>query len=254
MSECKILLSGANGRLGRAIIASAGEAGCRIIAGVDIAPTAGTIPMYGSLSELPELDADCIVDCSHHTAALPLLAFAKEHKLPVVICTTGHTPEEVAAIHEAAQTISVFYSRNMSVGINLLIGLAKKAASVLGDDFDIEIVEKHHNKKLDAPSGTALMIADAISESVSYEPEYVYERQSKRAPRSKNEIGIHSIRGGTIVGEHDVIFAGTDEVITLSHQAASREVFARGALRAAKFVKGRAPGFCNMETLVDETL
>lgn len=254
MSECKILLSGANGRLGRAIIASAEEAGCRITAGVDIAPVAGAIPMYSSLSELPELDIDCIVDCSHHTAVLPLLGFAKEHKLPIVICTTGHTPEEVAAINEAAEDIPVFYSRNMSVGINLLIGLAKKAASVLGEDFDIEIVEKHHNKKLDAPSGTALMIADAISESVSYEPEYVYERQSKRAPRQKTEIGIHSIRGGTIVGEHDVIFAGTDEVITLSHQAASREVFARGALRAAKFVKGRAPGFCNMETLVDETL
>lgn len=246
-----ILLSGANGRLGRAIIAASGAAGCRIIAGIDITPVAGEIPVYQSANDVPELQIDCIIDCSHHSAAIPLLDFAKKRRLPIVICTTGHTEDEVKAIHAAAAEIPVFYSRNMSVGINLVIALAKKAAAILGDDFDIEIIEKHHNKKLDAPSGTALMIADAISDSVSYEPEYVYERQSKRAPRAKNEIGIHSVRGGTIVGEHEVIFAGNDEVVTISHQAASREVFAQGALRAAKYLAGKTPGFYNMETMLE---
>lgn len=251
MNECKILLSGANGRLGKAIIASATEAGCKVIAGVDVTPSVGELPIYASINDVPELEIDCIIDCSHHTAAIPLLAFAKKRNLPVVICTTGHTDEETAAIHAAAADIPVFFSRNMSVGINLILGLAKKAAAVLGDDFDIEIVEKHHNKKLDAPSGTALMIADAVSEAVDYTPEYVYERQSKRAQREKTEIGIHSVRGGTIVGEHEVIFAGTDEVITISHSAASREVFARGALRAAKFMTGKTAGFYNMETMLE---
>ena len=245
-----ILLSGANGRLGKAIIAAAGDAGCKIIAGIDITPVAGEIPVYQSANDVPELQIDCIIDCSHHSAAVPLLDFAKSRGIPIVICTTGHTEDEVKAIHAAAAEIPVFYSRNMSVGINLVIALAKKAAAILGDDFDIEIIEKHHNKKLDAPSGTALMIADAISDSVSYEPEYVYERQSKRAPRAKNEIGIHSVRGGTIVGEHEVIFAGNDEVVTISHQAASREVFAQGALRAAKYLAGKTPGFYNMETML----
>lgn len=251
MPQTNILLSGANGRLGKAIIASASETDCRVAAGIDPVPTAGNIPVYPSIAEIPDnLVFDCIVDCSHHTAAIPLLDYAKSKNLPIVICTTGHTEEETAAIHAAAEFIPVFYSRNMSVGINLILLLAKKAASVLGEDFDIEIIEKHHNKKLDAPSGTALMIADAISDSLDYSPEYVYERQSKRAPRQKTEIGIHSVRGGNIVGEHEVIFAGTDEVITISHSAASREVFARGALRAAKFIAAQKPGFYNMESML----
>lgn len=250
MSNCKILLSGANGRLGRAIIAAASD-DLRVVAGIDPNPAVGELPIYRSINDLPELDIDCIVDCSHHTAAIPLLEYAKEKKLPIVICTTGHTEEETAAIHAAAAQIPVFYSRNMSVGINLIIALARKAAAMLGEDFDIEIIEKHHNKKLDAPSGTALMIADAISNTVDYEPEYVYERQSKRVPREKNEIGIHSIRGGTIVGEHEVIFAGKDEVVTIAHSAASREVFAQGAIRAAKYICDKAPGFYNMETMLD---
>jgi len=236
MSEIKIILSGAGGRLGRAIMVSAAEAGCRIVAGIDIQPFAGEVPVYASVAEVPDMDADCIIDCSHHSAILPLLGFAKERKLPIVICTTGHTEDENAAIHAAASEIPVFHSRNMSVGINLLIELAKKAASVLGEDFDVEIIEQHHNKKLDAPSGTALMIADAISDNIGHTTEYTYERQSKRQVRDRKEIGIHSVRGGTIVGEHEVIFAGTDEVIRISHSAASREVFARGALRAAKYM------------------
>ena len=250
MPETKILLYGALGRLGSAVRAAEGDK-YKIVAGIDVAPAAESIPIFQKPADIPaDLAIDCIIDCSHHTAIGPLLDFAISRSIPTVICTTGHTEEETALIHAAADKIPVFFSRNMSVGINLLIQLAKKAASVLGEDFDIEIVEKHHNKKLDAPSGTALMIADAVSDSVEYEPEYTYERQSRREPRRKNEIGIHSVRGGTIVGEHEIIFAGCDEVITISHSAASREVFARGALRAAGYLADKPKGFYNMETLV----
>lgn len=247
MSNCKILLSGANGRLGRAIIAAASD-DLRVVAGIDPNPAVGELPIYRSINELPELDIDCIVDCSHHTAAIPLLEYAKEKKLPIVICTTGHTEEETAAIHAAAAQIPVFYSRNMSVGINLIIALARKAAAMLGEDFDIEIIEKHHNKKLDAPSGTALMIADAIGENKDHP--YVYDRHAVRRQRERGEIGLHSVRGGTIVGEHEVMFCGKDEVITLSHSAASREVFATGALRAAHFMVDKPAGFYNMDHVV----
>lgn len=251
MQEIKILLSGAMGRLGRAIIESAKESEYKIIAGIDIAPAAMGIPIYPSPSEVPaSLGVDCIIDCSHHTAIGPLLALAQERGLPIVVCTTGHTEEETALIHSAAEKIPVFFSRNMSVGINLLIKLAKQAAEILGKDFDVEIIEKHHNRKLDAPSGTALMIADSVAPILGDDTEYTYERQSRREPRRKNEIGIHSVRGGTIVGEHEVIFAGADEVITISHSAASRDVFACGALRAAGYMVGKPKGFYNMETLV----
>ncbi|MBQ8508308.1 MAG: 4-hydroxy-tetrahydrodipicolinate reductase [Clostridia bacterium] len=250
MPEIKILLSGAMGRLGRAVTAACEESDVyKVVAGVDIQPAAEKFPVYAKPADC-DCDVDVIIDCSHHTAVGPLLDYAIEKKLPVVICTTGHTVSEVTRIHEAAASIPVFYSRNMSVGINLLIELAKKAAKVLGEDFDIEIIEKHHNKKLDAPSGTALMIADAVADTVYYEPEYVYERQSRRQARDKKEIGIHSVRGGTIVGEHEILFAGTDEVITISHQAASRDVFARGAIRAAGYVVGKEPGFYDMSTML----
>ncbi len=251
MQEIKILLSGAMGRLGRAITESASESGCRIVAGIDINQTAGEIPVYQSPLDLADdISVDCIIDCSHHSAIGPLLEYAVGHNLPIVVCTTGHTDEETALIHSAAEKIPVFFSRNMSVGINLLIQLAKQAAEVLGRDFDVEIIERHHNRKLDAPSGTALMIADAVAPILGDDTEYTYERQSRREPRRKNEIGIHSVRGGTIVGEHEIMFAGCDEVITIQHSAASREVFARGALRAARYLVGKPKGFYNMETLV----
>lgn len=167
-----------------------------------------------------------------------------------MLCTTGYSAEQVAQVHEAAKDLPVFYSRNMSIGINLLIGLAQKAAQVLGDDFDIEIVEQHHNQKIDAPSGTALMIADAIAESRDIESHYVYDRHSQRKKREKSEIGIHSVRGGTIVGEHEVIFAGNAEVIRLSHSAQSKEVFAAGAVNAACYMKGRPAGLYDMSDLI----
>jgi 4-hydroxy-tetrahydrodipicolinate reductase len=148
----------------------------------------------------------------------------------------------------ASERVAVFFSRNMSLGINLLISLCRRAAATLGADFDIEIIEKHHNKKLDAPSGTALMIADALSEDAEHA--YVYDRHAERRARAKGEIGLHAVRGGTIVGEHEVLFCGKDEVVTLSHSAASREVFATGAIRAARFMKGKATGFYNMDDVI----
>ena len=167
-----------------------------------------------------------------------------------MIATTGLSEEQIEQIRQTAKIIPVFFSANMSLGISLLCELAKKAAKVLGSDFDIEIVEKHHNRKVDAPSGTALMLADAVCEELEHQPQYIYDRHSRRAARSKNEIGIHSIRGGTIVGEHDIIFAGHDEVITLSHSAASKEVFAQGAVNAALFLVNQKPGLYNMGDLV----
>ena len=220
----------------------------KIVAGIDIAPSVDTIPIFATPDEV-NVEVDAIIDFSHHSATPKLLEFAIANKIPVVVCTTGHTDEETALIKAAAEKIPVFFSRNMSVGINLLIELAKQAAKVLAD-YDIEIVEKHHNKKLDAPSGTALMIADEVADTVDFDAQYVYERQSKREARGKNEIGISSVRGGTIVGEHDIMFCGADEIITISHSAASREVFARGALRAAAYIAGKAPGFYDMSTMI----
>ncbi len=250
MKEVRILLSGAMGRLGRAVrSASTGSGEYKIVAGIDVVPAAENIPIYAHPSDV-NVECDAIIDCSHHTAVGPLLKYALEKGIPTVICTTGHTEEETALIREAAKKIPIFYSRNMSVGINLLIELAKKAASILGSDYDIEIIEKHHNKKLDAPSGTALMIADAVADTVPYDAEYTYERESRREARKKNEIGISSVRGGTIVGEHEILFAGLDEVITISHSAASRDVFATGALRAAAYIAGKPAGSYDMSMMI----
>ena len=162
---------------------------------------------------------------------------------------SGHTEEEIGAIRQASSRIPVLYSRNMSLGINLLLDLVQRAATVLGEEYDVEIVEAHHNKKLDAPSGTALMLADAIRD-VREESEYVYDRHSVRRERAPEEIGIHSVRGGTIVGEHEVIFAGTDEVIRISHSAYSRDVFATGAVRAALFAADAKPGMYSMKEML----
>lgn len=247
----RILLSGANGRMGRVIadIVSQRE-DCKIVAGVDLNTSAySDFPIYPSPAEVGA-EADVIIDFSNPAALDGLLAFAKAKKLPIVIATTGYTPEQVAKIRESAEEIPVFFSFNMSLGVNLLVSLAKKAAEVLGGQFDIEIVEKHHNQKLDAPSGTALMIADAINETMDNTMNYQYDRHSQRKKRDKNEIGIHSVRGGTIVGEHEVIFAGRDEVITLTHQAMSRQIFAVGSVNAALFLKDQPAGMYDMSKMI----
>ena len=244
-----IMLCGCGGRMGAAVIAAAKEAGDRIVAGVDINPASDSpFPIFTSPDEI-QGRAEVIVDFSHHSALQGLLDYATKSRTPIVVCTTGHTEDELAAMKTASQAVPVFFSRNMSLGINLLIALCRRAATALGDAFDIEIIEKHHNQKLDAPSGTALMIADAISEEK--ERPYVYDRHAERRARAKGEIGLHAGRGGTIVGEHEVMFCGKDEVITLSHSAASREVFATGALRAAHFMAGKPAGLYNMDHVVE---
>ena len=232
----RIILSGCNGRMGHAVAAIAEQYDAVIAAGVDrvIQPSA-SFPIYQNIAEYTGV-ADDIIDFSHVSALPSILNYAVEKQIPAILATTGYQPSDLAAVDEAAHHVPLFRSANMSVGINLLAMLTKKAASILGENYDIEIVEKHHNQKLDAPSGTALILADAASSAFSEGRQYVYDRHAVRKPRSKDEIGIHSIRGGTICGDHDVIFAGYNEVITLSHSVSSREVFASGALRAAQYM------------------
>ena len=224
---------------------------CAIVAGVDLSEKAnGAFPVYSSLGEVKE-SAQVVVDFSHPSALSSILDFCRSHPgTAAVLCTTGYSAEQTKEIQEAAKELPLFYSRNMSLGVNLLIELAKKAEAVLGDTFDVEIVEMHHNQKIDAPSGTALMIADAINQVRDESMQYVYDRHSQRKKREKREIGLHSVRGGTIVGEHQVIFAGQSEVLTLSHSAQSKELFASGAVNAAVFMEGKTPGLYDMSHLI----
>jgi 4-hydroxy-tetrahydrodipicolinate reductase len=238
------------GHMGREVasLVLSGYRGTTLAAGVDVNGYDGNAVCHASLGDVTER-CDCIIDFSHRSATASLLEYAVAHNLPVVLCTTGHTEEEITAIRQASAYIPVLYSRNMSLGINLLLELVQRAAAVLGEEYNVEIVEAHHNKKLDAPSGTALMLADAIRD-VREESEYVYDRHSVRRERAPEEIGIHSVRGGTIVGEHEVIFAGTDEVIRISHSAYSRDVFATGAVRAALFAAEAKPGMYSMKEML----
>lgn len=250
-----IILCGCNGKMGHVVVSSAlsGDS-CNIVCGVDaFGENNYKFPTYKNFSQINE-KADVVIDFSNPASLDDLLEYCINNSIPVVICTTGYSPEQVNKITEASKKIPVFYSGNMSLGVNLLIELAKQATKVLGNDFDIEIVEKHHNQKVDAPSGTALMIADGISEELEKEPQYVYDRHAYRRKRSKDEIGIHAIRGGTIVGEHDVIFAGHDEVVTISHQSQSKELFSTGALNAAQFIVGKPAGMYNMSLLLSEKM
>lgn len=246
-----ILMSGCNGRMGQAIVSLVKERDdVKIVCGVDTYDgISNSFPVYADFSNVSE-EVDVIIDFSNPSALSGLLQYAVKNKIPAVLCTTGYNIEQISEINTAAENIAVFRSGNMSLGVNLLIEISKMAAKVFGSDFDIEIVEKHHNKKIDAPSGTALMIADEISGVTEYEPEYVYDRHSVRKMRDKKEIGISSVRGGTIVGEHDVIFAGDNEVLTISHQAQSRNLFAVGAINAAFFVADKAAGNYNMSDLL----
>lgn len=248
-----IILSGCNGKMGRVITRLVAEdETCRIAAGFDISDALpNDYPVYTNLEDCKE-QADVIIDFSHPSALEPLLDFAVAKNIPAVVATTGLSAEQKELLVTTSEKIPVFFSANMSLGINLLISLAKKAAVLLEEQFDIEIVERHHNQKIDAPSGTALAIADGISEVLKNPCEYVYDRHSVRRKRKKTEIGLHAVRGGTIVGDHEVIFAGTDEVIELKHSAASKEVFAVGAVKAAKFLAGKQPGMYSMTDLVAE--
>ncbi len=247
-----VILCGCAGKMGAAVQNAVEEKrDCRIVAGVDVRKPANIgFPVYDTPLEVQE-HANVVIDFSHPDALASILEYCRLHPgCSAVLCTTGYSQEQVETILEASKTLPIFYSRNMSLGVNLLIELSKKAAAVLGDSFDIEIVEMHHNQKLDAPSGTALMIADAVNEVRQNEMKYVYDRHSQRKKREKSEIGIHSVRGGTIVGEHQVIFSGLHEVLTLSHSAQSKELFATGAVQAAVFMNRQKPGMYDMSHLI----
>lgn len=247
----KMILSGCNGKMGQAIARLAAETDdVEIVCGIDLQDMGlYDFPIY-SLPPAYTGQADVIVDFSHPSAFEKLTEFALERKIPLVMATTGLDESQRERLKELSKTIPVFFSANMSLGVNLLIDLVKKAANVLYGSFDIEIIERHHNQKVDAPSGTALAIADAIDSVLEDEMEYVYDRHCVRKKRGKQEIGIHALRGGTIVGQHNVVFAGTDEVIELSHTATSKEVFAVGSIRAARFLQGKTPGMYSMADLV----
>lgn len=246
----KIILSGANGKMGRVIqnVVSLRD-DCEIVAGVDLNTESTSFPVYADINEITE-NADVIIDFSNPVLLDSLLAYSKANKMPLVIATTGYDDNQKAQINDASKKCPIFFTYNMSMGINLLANLAKKAVSILGSDFDIEIIEKHHNQKIDAPSGTALMLADAICEEIDNDMKYEYDRHSKREKRTKNEIGLHAVRGGTIVGEHDIMFCGRDEIITLSHSARSKEIFAVGAVNAAVYMNGKDAGLYDMAELI----
>lgn len=247
----KIILCGANGRMGKFITDAASKRDdIKIVAGVDLnTESSAGFPVFEKIGDV-DISADVVVDFSHPALLDSILDYVKVKGIPAVLATTGYSAEATAKIRKAAKTAPIFFTFNMSLGVNLLVSLAKKAAEVLGDGFDVEIVEKHHNQKLDAPSGTAVMLADALNEVYGGDMAYEFDRHSKREKRPQKQIGIHSIRGGNIVGEHDVIFAGHDEVITLSHHASSREVFALGAVKAALFMKGKPAGLYNMNDVI----
>lgn len=253
----KIILCGCDGRMGSVIqkICSKCPEEYKIVAGFSKSvSTEFAFPVFSDFSKCEEA-ADVVIDFSNSEALSPLLEFCVSRKLPIVLCTTGFSDSQIAEIKRASTQIPVFRSGNMSLGINLMTKLIKTAATVLGKNFDVEIIEKHHNKKVDAPSGTALMLADAMSDDLPYEPEYIYDRHSERHPREKNEIGIHSVRGGTIVGEHEVIFAGENEIIQIKHSALSREVFANGAIEAAKFISAvKKSGMYDMSDLISQKI
>ena len=248
----KIIISGCSGHMGRVVESlCAADPQVQVAAGFDILGSSDRdFPVFSSPAQFSG-EADAVIDFSSPAALEGLLDFARATGPPLVLATTGYTPEQVAHIGAAALEVPIFRSANMSLGINVLLELVKKAASVLGDSYDIEIVERHHRRKVDAPSGTALMIADAAAGACGHETEYVFERHSVRHPRDKKEIGISAVRGGTIVGEHEIIFAGHDEVMEIRHTALSREIFAQGAVEAAKFMAGvKAPGLYDMSSLI----
>ena len=249
----KIVLCGANGKMGHTLAGCiAKREDCTVIAGIDsYTKQYDSFPIVETAEQLPE-QPDVIIDFSNPSSLDMLLNYAFTHHVALVLATTGYSEAQIAQIHTAAEQIPVFFTFNMSLGINLLVELAKRATAILGDQFDIEIVEKHHNQKIDAPSGTAIMLANAINEVKDNRYHYVYDRHARRMKREKNEIGMHAIRGGTIVGEHDVIFAGNDEVITLSHSAASKTVFAEGAVNAAVFLSGKPAGLYDMKQLIEQ--
>lgn len=244
----KIIMLGCNGRMGQMItdlVAQDDEA--KIVAGIDVVNNReNPYPVFAALGEC-DVETDVIIDFSSANEFEARMDYAVEKQVPIIVCSTGLSEEQLAYMRQASEKVAILKSANMSLGINLLLKLVKEAAEKLAaEGFDVEIVEKHHNQKLDAPSGTALALADSVNEAVGGQYEYVYDRSQVRQKRGKKELGISAVRGGTIVGDHDVIFAGTDEVVTFSHTAYSRAVFAKGSIAAAKYIKGKGAGMYDM--------
>ncbi len=248
----KVIMHGCNGKMGRTITEIiAADEGIEIVAGVDsFDEEINSYPVFSNI-ELCDVEADVIIDFSNAKAIDDLLDYCEQRKVPCVLCTTGLSEAQLGRIKEVAKEAAMLKSANMSLGVNMLLKLLKEAAGILAPaGFDIEIVERHHNLKVDAPSGTALALADSINEELGNEYEYVYDRSARREKRPRKEIGISAVRGGTIVGDHDVIFAGTDEVITFSHSAYTKAIFAKGAVQAAKFLAGKPAGLYDMSHVI----
>lgn len=248
-----IILRGCNGRMGRVITEmAAASSDMEIVAGIDIFDEGkNSYPVFKSLAEC-DVKADVLIDFSSPNELAALLDAAIERKLAAVLCSTGYSQEDIQLIEAASSKIAILRSANMSLGVNTLIMLLKAATQVLSPaGYDIEIVEKHHNQKLDAPSGTALLLADRINEAAGGIYNYRFDRSTERAKRPANEIGISAVRGGSIVGEHEVLFAGVDEVIEIKHTAYSRSIFAKGAVEAARYLAGKPAGMYSMENVVE---
>ena len=247
-----IIMHGCNGRMGQVIstLAAQDEA-VQIVAGIDLFDEGkNSYPVFTNIEDC-DVEADVVIDFSSAKAVDGLLSYCERRSLPVVLCSTGLSEEQIYAARDLSKKVAVLRSGNMSLGINTVMKVLKTISKALADaGFDIEIVEKHHNQKLDAPSGTALMLADTINEQLDCSYTYQYDRSNRREKRPKQEIGISAVRGGSIVGDHDVIFAGVDEVIEIKHRAYSRSVFAKGAIEAAKFLKGQPAGMYDMSDVL----
>lgn len=249
----KLMMHGCNGKMGQVITKMVkGDANAEIVAGIDkYTGIPNDYPVFESIAKC-DVEADVIIDFSNASAVDELLDYCEDKKVPVVLCTTGLSEEQLQRVKAVSEKVAVLKSANMSLGINLLLKLLQDAAKVLGvAGYDIEIVEKHHNQKVDAPSGTALALADSMNEALDEAYTYVYDRSQVRQKRDKKEIGISAVRGGTIVGEHEVFFAGEDEVIEFKHTAYSKAVFAKGAVEAGKFLKGKGPGLYGMQDVIE---
>lgn len=247
----KIIMHGCGGKMGQVVAEIvANDDACQIVAGIDPRVPEANFPVFPTPADC-NVDADVIIDFSTAIAVPALLEFSKAKNIPIVVCTTALSDETTVLLQETSKSVAVLKSANMSIGVNLLLDLVQKAAQVLYDaNFDIELVEKHHNQKIDAPSGTAMALVDAINDAMDQQFHYVYDRSQTSEKRDRKEIGIHAVRGGNIVGDHDVIFAGRDEVIELSHRATSREVFAVGAVKAAKYLAFQGPGLYSMKDVL----
>ena len=248
----RIILCGACGKMGGNVLSLLeNDPEAVAVCGVDLFPKEIGIPVYSSFADIKE-EADVIIDFSSPVNLAERLEYAKTHKLGIVLASTGFTAEDLKLVEEYSSSIAIFKTANLSLGVNLMQALIKTAAEVLGDAYDVEIIERHHNLKKDAPSGTALMLADTINEAFDNQKRIVNGREGIVGAREKSEIGMHAVRGGTIVGEHEVMFAGEDEIITITHSARSKRVFAVGAIRAAKFLPQKVAGMYEMKHLLAE--